>query len=364
MPYFLISLWGIVTLVIIRLFVRHIAGLKRRFAENSLAASLIDYRFFNTGILLNIAKYVCAQPAPLRQKLLQLGAAGRLNQMKTQLKDRNIKRQLALITRGQKGSSAVDASLLERLVALNVRLSCFEHKRLRKLPSELTAIKLPVALRGMQALIRARLALSKADLLEASRQALAAVNWFGKAKWHYERAEAYFLLGKIYRAADYTDHAVMMFDRARKLFKQLGSRCREAEVVGTLGIAFAARDDFDTAEKYFAEAFALAQDVPEAALSGLILCHQIMLYLVSDRPERAKKCHKRLQSCIFNRTPALVWEVYARMACVGQKPHLARRYAAQADDAYHAEGNSDAALEMETLFLELKPYITKYHKSH
>ena len=103
-------------------------------------------------------------------------------------------------------------------------------------------------------LAEAKKHLNEGDLLSATEKSSAAAQIFNRLNFIYEEAEAYLLLGTVYRVSAVFDVADFMLRTARKIFCLLGARGKEAECLGTLGMLTATQKRFDEAFDFFDQA--------------------------------------------------------------------------------------------------------------
>lgn len=112
------------------------------------------------------------------------------------------------------------------------------------------------ALHAAVLLKEAKARLKEADFLGASEKSSAAAKLFEQLRFGYEEAEAYFVLGTVYRVSAVFDVADMMLKTAQKIFHHLNAKVREAECLGNLGMLMTAQNRFEEAYVFFEKAAA------------------------------------------------------------------------------------------------------------
>lgn len=209
----------------------------------------------------------------------------------------------------------------------------------------------------------ARENLNEGDLLSASEKSSRAAKIFNKLNYVYEEAEAYLLMGTIYRVSAVFDVADFMLRTAAKVFHYLGARNKEAESLGTLGMLMTTQKRFDEARADFEKAESLFAECGQEAGRAEIVNQRALGFLLEEKiPEavkeagRALKEHTRLGNLPGQ---ALSLEIGAYADRAQHRRPAAAKKAKKAALLYQKTGNRPAYLEMrflqaETLFAEEK----------
>ena len=120
------------------------------------------------------------------------------------------------------------------------------------------------------------------DLLSASVHANQAALIFQKINAAYEEAQAYALMGILYRTAVMPDMAQMMFDTAVKIFKSIHFEAGIAQTFGNLGMLMAIQKRFDEALDYYDKAFNLFLTLKQEVKTAEILNQKSLLFLMQN----------------------------------------------------------------------------------
>ncbi len=210
----------------------------------------------------------------------------------------------------------------------------------------------------------ARENLKEGDLLSASEKSSRAAKIFNKLNYVYEEAEAYLLMGTIYRVSAVFDVADFMLQTAAKIFHYLGAPNKEAESLGTLGMLMTTQKRFNEAHARFEKADKLyaecRQDVGRAEITNQRALSLLLEEKTSDamaEADRALKEHIRL-----NNLPgqALSLEIGAYADRAQNRRSAAAKKAKKAAQLYQKTANLPAFLEMRFLQAEASFAEGKY----
>ena len=133
------------------------------------------------------------------------------------------------------------------------------------------------------------------DLLSASVHANQAAAIFHKLRAFFEEAQAYTLLGIIYRTAVIPDVAQMMFDTALKIVRSLHLNSEEAKIFGNLGMLMAIQKRFDEAQDFYDKAISIYMKNKQLIKSAEIYNQSAQLNLMKENfPLAAQNAKKAL----------------------------------------------------------------------
>lgn len=205
--------------------------------------------------------------------------------------------------------------------------------------------------------------LKEGDLLSASENSSRAAKIFNRLNYVYEEADAYLLMGTIYRISAVFDVADFMLQTAAKIFHYLGAQNKEAESLGTLGMLMTTQKRFEEALAYFEKAEKVYAGCGCQTGCAEIANQRALCLLLDGRVAEAKKQadrafkeHSRLGN-IQGQAFSLEISAYAERAD-GQRGN-ARKKAQKAALLYQSIRNLPAYLEMrfvqaEALFADEK----------
>lgn len=131
--------------------------------------------------------------------------------------------------------------------------------------------------------------IDEGDLLEASQNVSLAIKIFHKKKAYYEEAQAYLLMGIIYRISVVADVSQVMFEAARDLFAATNSQAETAAVYGNLGMLMAIQSRFEEAADYYQKAEDLNKKINLQLPLAEINNQQALLELLRGNISEAKK---------------------------------------------------------------------------
>lgn len=136
----------------------------------------------------------------------------------------------------------------------------FNFVKLRSIVENLRNVKKNKVQKAISDILTARVDMFDSDMLSASSKAMQAIKTFKKKNLFHEEAEAYFLLGEIYRVSAIYDISQTMFDAAEKIYVSGKDFLRQATVKSAKAMLFTAqerfieaKDLFDETEKIFKE---------------------------------------------------------------------------------------------------------------
>lgn len=201
--------------------------------------------------------------------------------------------------------------------------------------------------------LEAILKMQEGDLLTASENCSRAIIIFNKTEAYYEVAEAYLLMGTLYRISAVEDVAQIMLQSAQEIFKQLRAGRQEGEVLGHLGMLMVMQNRFEEADSYFQKANALfeqndlliqrAEIINQTALSALIRNDYLT---AAAKADEAYRLHHNADNISGE---ALSLEILSRIDGALGKWQEAAAKALQAQKLYRRSHNISGELEARLL---------------
>lgn len=326
--------------------------LKYLFLQKIISKKIIDKPSFSTLAVGELVRYILTQPKDLRRQLLKAVSENNFNQLLSLIGDSLLKAKINLMI-SSKVFTVAKPDALYYLMQANL---CIKKNQFGRGVAILQKTSLPRADRRLKALkqfMTAQIALYEGDLLTASEETAAALKVFQKNDLLFEEAQAYFVLGTIYRVSGVFDSADFMLRSALKLFVFLAAPARQAEVLGTLGLLMAVQKRFAEAADYFNKAQELLITANDHENMGFILSQQAMLELLQNNFQAATKLAR--QALKKHKTiagQALAADILARTAFVKNDWPAVIKYAKTAAEKYLHEHNYAAGFESRYLLAE------------
>ena len=328
------------------------AALKYLFLQKIISKKIIDGAFFSTLAMRQLARYILKQPRQNRRFLLRAVSENNFAAVGRRIDNPLLKAKLRLMRSGRV-SRVSQPDALYLLMQAGLCLKKNQYERAAAVLQKIDIPKKDRALKALSQLLVAKIALFESDLLAASEEAAAALKVFQKENMLYEEAQAYFVLGTIYRVSGVFDTADFMLRASLKLLRFLSSSKAEIEVLGTFGLLMAVQKRFDEAAAFLSEAETLARRTGDAEMLGFIISQQAMLELLQGRLKAAEKlARKALKENQASSCAALASDILSRAAYAAGNWSQAAKFAAAAADKYLAEHNYAAGFESRYLTAE------------
>jgi len=248
---------------------------------------------------------------------------------------------------------------LSTLIRGLIYVSAFEFEKLAALIKKTPPKKLNPAQKAVYKLIAAKSALYQGDLQTASQNALATIPVFKKKHFWYEMADAYFLLGEIYRVATVYDVSQTMFRQALKVFAFMGDQCGQAASMAAQGMVLTAQERFDEAADYFEQSLKFYQACNCLGGRCDVLNQLALIRILAGEAKNADKYLRQAlklgRSVPGLRALALSHDLLALRAAGEKKFQTAARRALQAQKLYLE--NHNFAAYFDSLFTEAQAWF-------
>ncbi len=240
-----------------------------------------------------------------------------------------------------------------------IHTSKFEFDRLAVLLNKSQPKKLTPAQKAVYKLMAAKSALYQGDLQKASKYALATIPVFKKKRFWYEMADAYFLLGEIYRVSTVYDVSQTMFRQALKIFAFTGDQCGQAASMAAQGMVLTAQERFAEATDYFENSLKLYQACNCLGGRCDVLNQLALIQILAGETKSADKYLRQAlklgRSVPGLRALALSRDLLSLQAAGEKKYQTAARRASQAQKLYLENHNFAAYLD--ALFTEAQAWF-------
>ena len=333
----------IVSFMAICLMFFYMKKLQKLFFARLITKRLANGYICNSLVVEDVCKYIMSCKKNKRNKILKALSEGNLNLFYRQIDNRSINSKINLCakksTYPEKTKDTVYLlTLAKRYIKENAQNKALEI--LQKLKVKKTSQKQQAYYRYLMA----QISLFEGDLLLASEDLNIVLKVFKRKKMFLEEAEAYFILGTIYRISGVYDTADFMLRASQEIYAYIGSQKGEAEAFGTLGLLMSAQERFDEAQDYFQKA--LDKSSNDKTLNGFISSQQAMLELVKGDIKKAQKiANNILKSAKNDCVKATVWDILSHIKLNEKKYNSAVKYAQAADEIFSKHKNYPASFE-------------------
>lgn len=340
--------FGFLILAVISVFIwvgLKATGLKKLFLQKILTKKIIGGGVFSTLAISEAAKYILRQSSSKRRLLFKNITENDLTALIDNIASADLSAKLRLMAFNEIGL-VKNPDVLYELMRADFYLKQQDYEAALPIFQKIKEYKKTREEQGYQALLSAKAALFEADLQAASEEASKALKIFQKQNMLFEEAEAYYVLGTIYRVSGVFDAADFMLRSAQKLYHFIGASVFEAEVLGTFGLLMSAQKRFDEASSYFNQAGEMFLSAGDTLNRNFIICQQAMLDLLQNNLKQAEKTLKKVPK--IKTAPALsalVTDIAGRIKFAAGQWDKAADYAEKAAGQYLKQKNFAAAFE-------------------
>ena len=165
----------------------------------------------------------------------------------------------------------------------------FSYLKLNKVINKLKKLKLKKIEKAIVSILEAQIDMFEADMLSASKKVFKAISFFKKKNYLYEEAQAYVLLGEIYRVSAMYDVAQMMFDTAQKIYFLLNNDIKVADIKTLKAVLFMGQERFKEAKGLLGESQRAFEKYNLYRKYAEVLNQQALLYLLQNKYSLAIK---------------------------------------------------------------------------
>lgn len=238
---------------------------------------------------------------------------------------------------------------------------------LKKCLTKLETTKLSAKMQTLAKLYKAKYAMYKGNMSEASSLALQAAKTFKKYGWHFEEAEAYSTLGEVYRISAVYDISDTMFRSALKIYQSVGVSAGMAKIYAMQAMLLTAQERFDEAEQKFGSSLNLYQTLGFINEQAEIINQTALLSLLrtdytaaQDAACQALSRHRKTGNI---NGQGYSHELLARIAFKLENYLIALKHTKQAQKFYEKSKNNAAFFETSFLKAECFFALEKYAES-
>ena len=253
--------------------------MKYLFLQRIISLKIINFSFFSTIAVREIASFILKQPGAKRRNLLKRITENDFSGLSKEISDKVLRAKLKLMLYSKITNSGPSDSLY-CLMKTMAEIDNKNYDKARLLLSQIPKSKKTSGLQGLRLLCVARLALFETDLETASLEAGKALKIFQKNDLLFEEGLSYFVLGSIYRISGAFDTADFMLRAALKIFKFLKAYKYEAETLGTLGQLMAAQSRFEEACAFMDAAGDIFESMSDKENNCFIIDQKAMVELL------------------------------------------------------------------------------------
>ncbi len=336
----LVPIWAIVKII----------RLKYLFLQKIVSKKIMDRGLFSTIAIKEFTNYIFNQKKNIQKLLLKNILDDKFNLVCDNIQNPLIKAKFKLMVKGVISKIEYPDNLYN-LMSSEFYIKNNQHIKAQNTLQKINKEKLNKPQKGLWFLQIAQIALFESDLLTASEFAAKALKIFQKKNFVFEEAQTYFVLGNIYRVCGVFDSADFMLRSALKLFKYLGAKNDEAEVLGTFALLMSIQKRFVEAENYLAKAEKIIPNKRE--IVGFIQCQKSMLAFIQDDIKSAEKLAKDiLNKKYLPSVTAMANDILSRIAITKKMFNNAIKYANTASNIYLNEKNFASYFECQYIIAE------------
>ena len=336
-----------------------IIGLKQLFLQKIITKKLVNNLFFSTLPIKDLSCCILKQKKQIKKQMLQYVSDGNFTNLAKSLNNPLIKAKLDLILIG-KISNLKNSDHVYELMKVCTLLQKNKYQEASEILFNLNVNKMSSANKAVWRLCSAKIALFEGDFLSASEDSARALKILHKTNMIFEEAEAYFVLGTLYRVSGIYDSADFMLRSALDLFHSVGCLHREIEVLGALGLLMSIQERFVEASDYLKKARDLAYKSDYMELCFFADCQSAMLKLLQNDVSNAEKIVKNiLKECLTPNVEAMSFDILARIKMVQKKYSATIKYSQKASSIYYENRNYAAAFDCSYLTAEALFNINK-----
>lgn len=328
--------------VAICLMLLNVKKIKKRFLRKYISKKFADKPIFNTLIIDEICNYIAKSKAKKQKRILKVLFDKGVDAFCKQIDSEDIKQKIYLCNNKKINAKTSDTVCLLMMAKHYLREN--EYDKALKILQKIDLKKTNSNQKAYYKYLLAQISIFEGDLLTASEDLSRSLKYFKKKNMFFEEAEAYFILGTVYRISGVYDTADFMLRTSQEIFAHIGSSKGEAEAFGTLGLLMSVQNRFDEAESYYQKA--LEKAAFDKTLAGFILSQQAMLeYVKGNLKKSSKIANEALKETKDAKVKATFFDVLSRITLSEKKYASAIRYANQAFDIFFKAKNYPSAFE-------------------
>lgn len=336
-----VILLNIVFLAICLMFF-YIKKLKLKFLQKIISKRFINKYIYSSLIINDICRYMLKQNRCNYQKMLNCLIKNNLNEFYKLVINKDIKSKIDICNGKISKQPAKDIVYLLALAKFYIKRN--KQDKASEILQSLFHEKMTLGQKACFRCLMAQISVYEGDLFVATEDLNISLNIFKKKKMLFEEAEAYFILGTIYRVSGIYDTAEFMLRTSVDLYNNLSSTKGEAEVLGTLGLLMSAQNRFEEAHDYFQKA--LTKTERDKTLKAFILSQVAMLELIEGHNKKAFNiASSALKQSNNDVATANLYDVLSRVALADKKYKSSVEKASLAFDLFFKNKNYSAAFE-------------------
>ena len=374
MKYFEVSVLFFNVLLLVGLWKFIKARLQHRFYRAYILRKSANYfsksnccGFFSEYIVLKIADIIHKAPRNKQEELLKEINSGKHEKIVEYITTLNptlayiytahfdikaAKEQLEKHIKEQKSALA--------LIGLGlIYAQDFNFIKLRSVVESLKTVKKDKLQKALSYILEAKTDIYDSDMLSASSKTMKSLKIFKKKNLFYQEADAYFILGEIYRISAVFDVSQMMFDAADKIYASVEDVLRQSVVKSAKAMLFTAQERFTEATDLFAEAEKIFKQNKLPVKQAEVLNQQALIHILQKKyakalkiAEQALKIHTQHQNM---RGQAYSYELLATIS-YNKKDYLkAVKFSQNAQPLYFETDNYSAYED--AAFIEAQSYF-------
>ena len=258
--------------------------LKKIFLRKIIAKKLMNCQMFSTLIVNDLADYVLRLPQKTKVEVFKALKEDNIKNLLKLIGDEKHKKRLEMLIGGKAMPKKDDEIGL--LVAASLCVKNNRQDKALKLLKNLNNIRSNTPEYACKKMCEAKIGLFEGDMAVASADLAEALRIFQKKNMLYEEAEAYFVLGTMYRVSGVFDAAEFMFRSAVKVALFLGAKNFLTEVFASMALSMSVQNRFEEAENYLNKAAESAEN--NEVQKGFVECQKAMLLLAEKKFDKAE----------------------------------------------------------------------------
>lgn len=254
----LLSVWQLMKFVLLKRFLRAYV-LKKVLTYHSMSE---NGNVFSSYILIKLANLICYEIYCKKTYLINLLENNNYEHLINYIAKKNIELAYALAaclkikaskSKLQKYIKQNSKNTMALIVLAMIYANEFEFIKLRQVIGKLKKNKLKQSEKAIVYILEAKIDMFDTDMFSASQKIFKSIRFFKKKKWFYEEAEAYVLLGEIYRISAVYDVSQTMFDAAQEIYSAIKNSIKVSDVKTFKAILFIGEERFAEAKELLCE---------------------------------------------------------------------------------------------------------------
>ena len=343
LPIIFLSVVFILTFLVV---VHSTKKIRSIFLKKLINKSLCNKPIYCSLLVDNICLYILKSNKKRKNKIINALIKNDFTSAFEQISDKKISNSLRLID-GKKVEESND--ILHYLLRAKYYLKTNNQDKAGKILQKISGKKMSPAQKMYLRYLLAQVAVFEGDMLTATEDLSTVLRFFKKKKMCFEEAEAYFLLGTIYRISGLFDTSEFMLRTSCEIYSQLNSTRGEAESLGTLGLLMSVQKRFDEAKDYYSKALEKAKN--HKNLQEFIILQQIMTeFLKGDLKTANKEANTLLKKAKNNMVKASANDILSRISLAEKKYSVAVKYAKESAHKFLVNKNYPAFFESSYIY--------------